>query len=121
MSDEIDDVIKKVYSESDIPNMDKEILDFLKSMLEPDNIELKTHINKKNLNNFVLLELYANSVKKYSKKTYDLIKAYEDIYFRYALSTDRQSRTEMLSAIKSLKNNELSINEDEQKKRRFLK
>ena len=47
MSDEIDDVIKKVYSESDIPNMDKEILDFLKSMLEPDNIELKTHINKK--------------------------------------------------------------------------
>ena len=63
MSDKIDDVIKKVYSESDIPNMDKEILDFLKSMLEPDNIELKTHINKKNLNNFVLLELYANSVK----------------------------------------------------------
>ena len=49
MSDEIDDVIKKVYSESDIPNMDKEILDFLKSMLEPDNIELKTHINKKKI------------------------------------------------------------------------
>ena len=40
--------------------------------------------------------------------TNDLIKSYEDIYFRYALSTDRQSRTEMLSAIKSLKNNELS-------------
>ena len=89
MSDEIDDVIKKVYSESDIPNMDKEILDFLKSMLEPDNIELKTHINKKNLNNFVLLELYANSVKKYSKKTYDLIKSYEDIYFRYTYSQYR--------------------------------
>ena len=63
MSDEIDDVIKKVYSESDIPNMDKEILDFLKSMLEPDNIELKTHINKKNLNNFVLLSSICDIVR----------------------------------------------------------
>ena len=88
MSDEIDNIIKSIHNESDIENTDKEILDFLKSMLEPDNIELKTHINKKQLGSFVLLELYANSVKKYSKKTYDLIKSYEDIYFRYALSTD---------------------------------
>lgn len=122
MSDEIDGIIKSIHNESDIENTDKEILDFLKSMLDSDNIELKTHIPKKELEKLILLDLYAENVKKYSEKTHALIKQYLNIKFRFSLSTDRASRTEMINAIKSLKNNYVNeINAEENTKKRFLR
>ena len=59
MSDEIDDVIKKVYSESDIPNMDK---------------SRKIHNNK--IGSKKLYKNYCYNVRIRKKKVFKMIKYY---------------------------------------------
>ena len=104
-------------------NIDKELMEILKDMLNTNNIELKTDIPESDVKKLVLLTLYQSLLKKYSKKSADLIGLFINLKFKYALSSKRQSRKEILDVIKSYRQNVMTPmeNSEENKKWKFLK
>ena len=83
-------------------NVDKEIIDILKDMLNSKNLDLKTEIPKKEFEKIYRLAILKNEIKQYSPKSYKLISSLLSIRFKYSLSKDRQSRKEILDSIKSM-------------------
>lgn len=112
------DIMSLLNNNNDTYNIDKEILTQIKEFFNADNIDLKTEIPKKDLRKFVLLKLYADEIGKYSKDSKIIIDNFINLFFKYILSSDRQSRKEFIDMIKSIKSGiqENSENEDMTKK-----
>ena len=102
-------------------NVDKEIIDILKDMLNSKNLELKTEIPKKEFEKIYRLAILKNEIKRYSPKSYKLISSLLTIRFKYSLSKDRQSRKEILDSIKSMvmRNSLTQAEIENNQKRRF--
>ena len=66
-------------------NVDKEIIDILKDMLNSKNLDLKTEIPKKEFEKIYRLAILKNEIKQYSPKSYKLISSLLSIRFRRIL------------------------------------
>ena len=101
-------------------DIDKEIITLLKEFYIKNDIEVKTHIDKKILMKLIRLKLYADSINEYSKDASKFIDKFIELLMVYSLSVDRMGRKELFDAIKQLKNNTM-IDNNEEIKHKFLR